>query len=110
MLLYGQHLGLNHLLTLNSSFNLIKLENMIDYPTDYSGLLDGKLHLHSFHFRGTFSKLDFIDGKYDNITEFKSENFDHINFYCLKMALEAKRTNNSFLYRMFRLKIDPKKN
>jgi len=44
MLLYGQHLGLNHLLTLNSSFNLIKLENMIDYPTDYSGLLDGKLH------------------------------------------------------------------
>ena len=108
MLLYGQHLGLNHLVSLNSTFNVVKLDKMIDCPTVDSGSLDNKLHLHSFHFRGIFSKLDYIDGKYDNITELSNENYNQINYYCLKIALEAKRTNSTLLNEMFRLGIDSK--
>ena len=108
LLLYGQHLGLNHLVLLNNTFKLVKLDNMIDYPTSNSDPLDGKLHLHSWHGRERFSKHSFMDGIYDRVS-LPIENFNQINSYCLKIALEAKRTNSSMLNRMFRFRVESKK-
>ena len=82
--------------------NVIALYDMLDYPSSgLSGLLDGKIHIHAFHVDDLFSKFAYKDGDYNNMT-ISNLNFNQVKFYCLKMALESKRTKCDDLYKMLR--------
>ncbi|RNA37874.1 secreted protein [Brachionus plicatilis] len=79
LLLYGQNIALNHLIGSKQLF-VVKLNELIDYPTANTQSVFKKLHLHVYH------------GRYDNMTANESdENADQIKYYALRMALESKR-------------------
>ena len=92
LLLYGQNLALNHMIA-TRQLNVIKLEGLIDYPSADSNSIFSKIHIHVFHGDDLFSKFAFKMGKYDNMSIHKHD-VNKIKYYCLKMALEAKRTGN----------------
>ncbi len=94
LLLYGQNIGLNHLIG-SHQMNVVKLDNLIDFPSANTENINTKLHIHVFHGDDVFSKFAFKMGKYDNMTLDGDAN--RVKFYCLKMALEAKRTTNDEL-------------
>ena len=95
LLLYGQNLGLNHLIGSNQS-NVVKINTILDYPSSNSEPINSKIHIHVFHGDDVFSKFVFKVGKYDNTTV--PENLtDQIKYYCLKMALDAKRAGSAKL-------------
>jgi hypothetical protein len=48
LLLYGQHLALNHLIGSNQ-LNVIRLQNLIDYPSGNTDNIMSMLHIHVFH-------------------------------------------------------------
>lgn len=90
LLLYGQNLGMNHLIA-SKHINIVKLNNMIDYPSGNTEDVITKLHIHVYHGGEMFSKFSFKEGKYDNMTV-PTENLNQVKNYCLKLALESKRT------------------
>lgn len=98
LLLYGQNLALNHLIALNESFQVISLSEMMDYPSGNDHTINDKLHVHVYHGEDMFSKFAFKNGFYDKLSEPSDELLlTQIKYYCLKMALNAKRTNGSLL-------------
>ena len=90
---------MNHLIG-SKQLNVVKLENLIDYPSANTDPVDQKLHIHVFHGDDLFSKFSFKAGKYDNMTIDENQ-VSQIKYYCLKMALEAKRTSNLQLRALF---------
>ena len=95
LLLYGQNIGLNHLIASRQS-NVVKLEDIMDFPSSNSESIYKKIHIHVFHGEDLFSKFVFKMGKYEN-RSIDHKNNDKINFYCLNMALEAQRSGNLVL-------------
>ena len=95
LLLYGQNFGLNHLIG-SKQLNVVKLEDLLDFPSANNEKVNRKLHVHVFHGDGLFSKFAFKAGKYDNMTV-NDEDLNMVKFYCLKMALEGKSTANGDL-------------
>ncbi len=54
-----------------------------------------------------FSKFAFKVGKYDNLS-IPIKDFDKVSVYCLKMALEGKRTDASDLHKQFLIQANKK--
>ena len=106
LLLYGQNLALNHLIGLKQ-FNVIKLENYLDYPSGNIESIFSKLHIHVFHGDDMFSKFMFKAGRYDNMTT-SAENETQVKYYALKMALDAKRISSSNLTKLFSIESEKK--
>jgi hypothetical protein len=98
LLLYGQHMALNHLIGGKQLF-VTKLDNQIDFPSGNEESVFQHLHIHVFHGENLFSKFVYRAGKYDQMVV-KTEDEFKVKFYCLKMALEAKRLNCSILHSM----------
>jgi hypothetical protein len=98
LLLYGQHLALNHLIGANQLF-VTKLENYIDFPSGNEESVFQHLHIHVFHGDNMFSKFVYRAGKYDQLVV-RDEDEHKVKFYCLKMALDAKRIKCSDLYQL----------
>jgi len=95
LLLYGQTLGMNHLIATNQ-INVIPLPDLIDYPSGNAESVFTKLHIHVFHGEDMFSKFMFKAGRYDNMTVSES-NSTLVKYYSLKMALEGKNFSESKL-------------
>lgn len=97
VLLYGQTLALNHLIA-GKQMNVVKLQNLLDYPSGNGNSIHRVIHIHVYHDDVLFSKFAFKSGLYDqmNVTDSKE-----IRFYCLKMALDAKRKSETQLFSMF---------
>ncbi len=91
--MYGADFGLNHLMG-SKQLNVIKLDNLIDYPSANTEPVLDKIHIHVFHDDDLFSKFAFKMGQYDNVT---IADTSQIKFYCLKMAMEAKKAKTSNL-------------
>ena len=101
LLLYGQHLALNHLIATNQ-LNIKRLNEMIDFPSgNDESVLDSMLHIHVFHGDNLFSKFAFKSGKYDNMSV-TDDQATQVKYYALKMALDGKRMNCTNLYKMLR--------
>lgn len=98
LLLYGQNIGMNHLIG-SKHLNIVKLNNMIDYPSGNTEKITEKLHIHVYHGEEMFSKFMFKSGKYDNLS-MPVENLDQVKTFCLKMALESKRLNVTDLFKL----------
>ena len=75
-----------------------RLNEFIDYPSDSTDKIHEKIHIHVFHTDDLFSKFAFKLGKYDKL-EIPHTNLHEIQNYCLKMALESKRQNCSYLHK-----------
>ena len=86
--MYGQSLGLNHLIATNQ-LNVLKLEGLIDYGSGNVESIFNKLHIHVFHGGDMFSKFVFKTGAYDKM-KVSEENATLVKYYALKMALEGK--------------------
>ncbi len=100
--MYGQHLALNHLIGAKQ-LSLIKLEDLIDYPSANDESIFKKLHVHVFHGDDMFSKFAFKIGKYDRMNVSNDDkNIDKIRYYALKMALDGKRIKPNELYNMLK--------
>ncbi|CAF1452045.1 unnamed protein product, partial [Rotaria sordida] len=93
LLLYGQHLALNHLVAINQIRILIgqhlldqsTTDNTVEYITQGT-----RLNLHCWHTDERFSKFAFKDGEY-NRTELKQYKDDKsAQAYAMRMALESK--------------------
>ena len=95
LLLYGQSLGMNHLIA-TKQLNVIPLPNLIDYPSGNVESIFNKLHIHVFHGDDMFSKFVFKMGRYDNMTV-SDGNATLVKYYALKMALEGKKLPESQL-------------
>ena len=96
LLLYGQSVGLNHLIA-TRQINVVKLQDYLDYPSGNTYSIHRVLHIHVFHGDDLFSKFAFKMGKYDNMTVSDS---DEIKLYALRMALEGKRFSCENLHLM----------
>lgn len=96
LLLYGQTLALNHLISAQQT-HVVKLENHLDYPSGNTDSINKVLNIHVFHGDDMFSKFAFQAGKYDQMNTTDSE---EIKFYCLKMALDGKRISAPDLLKM----------
>ena len=92
LLLYGQHLALNHLIGAQQ-LNVVKLDQLIDYPSGNEESIFKKLHIHVFHGDDLFSKFAFRNGKYKRM-RVRKEDEVKVKYFCLKMALEAKSIKN----------------
>lgn len=99
LLLYGQNIGINHLIG-SKQLNVVKLEDLIDYPSANQEAVDQKLHIHVFHGDDLFSKFSYKVGKYDDMIV-NDNDLGKVKFYCLKMALDAKKKSNEELKKMF---------
>jgi hypothetical protein len=74
-----------------NELNVVKLHELIDYPSGNSESIFSKLHIHVYHGDNLFSKFYFRAGRYDNMTsDINDDNQYLIKYYCLKMALEGK--------------------
>ena len=89
LLLYGQSVGLNHLIA-TKQINVVKLHDYLDYPSGNLNSVHSVLNIHVYHGPDMFSKFAFKMGKYDNMTVSENE-ASTIKFYSLKMAIEGKR-------------------
>ena len=87
--MYGGHMAFNHLIGLNQS-NIIKIDELLDYPTGSNKTVFQSIQLHVFHGGGIFSKFEFAMGKYNNLSV-AIELRNHSKYYCLYIALESKR-------------------
>lgn len=91
LLLYGQNIALNHLIGSKQLF-VVKLNELIDYPTANTESIFKKIHLHVYHGEDLFSKFLFSLGRYDNMTVDENDaKATQIKYYALRMALESKR-------------------
>ena len=98
LLLYGQSLAMNHLIS-TQQINVTKLENLIDYPSGNDESVFKKVHIHVYHGEEMFSKFMFRDGRYDNYS-LPVNNTHMISNYCLNIALESKRKTLTEMYNM----------
>lgn len=98
LLLYGQHLMLNHLIAAKQ-INVIKLEKLIDYPSGNNISIFKILHIHVFHGENLFSKFMFKTGKYDNMTIDEGKS-NLVSYFSLKMAMEGRDKNGTELQNM----------
>ena len=75
LLLYGQNVGLNHLIG-SKQLNVVKLEDLLDFPSANNEIVNRKLHIHVFHGDNLFSKFAFDAGKYKdmNLTDYMNMN------------------------------------
>jgi len=89
LLLYGQNLAMNHLMS-SGQMNITKLDNLIDFPSANEHLIATKVHIHVYHGDTVFSKFLFRTGGYDNWT-LPINNTHLVKYYCLNIALESKR-------------------
>lgn len=99
ILLYGQNLLMNHLIS-TRQLNIVKLEHQLDYQSYRSDEVTNMLHIHVYHGDKMFSKFKFKEGKYDD-EDYKNYNTSQAKFYALKMAIEGKRNNPNQLYDLF---------
>lgn len=99
LLLYGQHVALNHLIA-TKTINLVHLHNLLDYPSGNEESIFSKLHIHVYHGDNIFSKFMFRMGRY-NFTLLEGQNHTHIKYYSLKMALESRFTTLKQMYQNF---------
>lgn len=88
---------LNHLIATNQT-SVIKLDQHIDFQSRHHKSVHQVVHIHAFQFPGVFSKIDFKAGKYDK-TELNDRllKSDDVVDYTLRVALAAKRADNSAL-------------
>jgi hypothetical protein len=87
---------LNHLIK-TKQLNVPKLNELIAYSSGSALSINSKLHIHVYpNTNGLFSKFAFKRGDYDNMT-INSQDAAQIKNYCLRMALESKRTKNDKL-------------
>lgn len=96
LLLYGQSLGLNHLIA-SKQASVVKLQRLLDYPSGNNHSVYSAINIHVFHGGNLFSKFAFRMGKYNEMNTSES---DEINLYCLRMALEGNRFTCVKLYTM----------
>lgn len=87
LLLYGQSIGLNHLIA-GEQMHVVKLTRHLDYGSGNTDSVHSALNIHVFHGDDMFSKFAFKMGKYDAMNATAS---DEIKYYALWMALEGKR-------------------
>jgi len=106
LLLYGQNLGMNHLIG-TRQINVPKLFNYIDYPSHNSVSVNDVIHIHVYHDNKIFSKFAFKMAKYDNMTAPTLDTLQ-VKDYCLKMALESKRASCADLVNQLRDQINKK--
>ena len=67
LLLYGQNLGMNHLIGAKQ-INVPKLFNYIDHPSSNPESVNDVIHIHVYHGADIFSKFAFTMGNYDNMS------------------------------------------
>ncbi|CAF3740625.1 unnamed protein product [Rotaria sordida] len=93
LLLYGQHLALNHLVAINQIQILIgenlldqsSTDNTVEYITQGT-----RLNLHCWHTDERFSKFAFKAGQYNRSELEKYKNDKTAQAYAMRMALESK--------------------
>ena len=107
LLLYGQNLGMNHLID-TKQINVPRLSNYIDHPTGNLESVNSVIHLHCYHGPEMFSKNAFKMGKYNNMS-IPLENSNQIGNYCLRLALESKRFNSNDLLKLLKIETNKKK-
>ena len=105
--MYGNAMALNHLSGSNQ-MNVVKLNDLIDFPSSNTLNPNQKIHIHVFHTDELFSKFAFKSNKYDNMTV-ADKDLDKINYYCLKMALDGKRIAPADLNNLLNQVASPKK-
>ena len=106
LLLYGQNLGMNHLIGAKQ-INVPKLFNYIDHPSSNPESVNDVIHIHVYHGADIFSKFAFKMGNYDNMSV-PTADTHQIKNYCLKMALESKRATCPDLVKMLIEQINKK--
>jgi len=99
---------MNHLISSNQ-LNITKLEKLIDYPATSQVSIFKIVHIHVYHDDALFSKFRFKDGKYDNYSLTSLNDTTMVKYYCLSIALEAKRKDSKYLNEMFKLVANKKK-
>ena len=110
LLLYGQSLALNHLIG-SKQLKVVRLRQLIDFPTTNDESIFKKLHLHVYHSNEMFSKFLFPTGFYDNMTVSENDaNSNKVRYYALRMALEGKRIKPIDLYKKLENEVFTKKN
>lgn len=105
--MYGNAMALNHLAG-SQQMNVVKLDQLIDFPSTNNMNPNTKLHIHVFHGYEMFSKFTFKANGYDNITAVADKDMDKISFYCLRMALDGKRISPVGLKAMLDKQIERK--
>ncbi len=98
--MYGAHMALNHLLGSNE-INLIKLPDLIDFPSMNSLDVNTVLHIHVYHGEEMFSKFLFKMGYYNNMTV-NHTLWNQIKYYSLNIALESKQKTEENLHQMLK--------
>jgi hypothetical protein len=101
--MYGSHLALNHF-SGTKHMNVVKLSELIDYPSDNTENINTKLHIHVFHGDELFSKFALKQGDYDNMTV-NDTVANQIKYYCLEMALDARRSTSEDLNKILDEKV-----
>jgi len=101
--MYGSHLALNHF-SGSEQMNVVKLSELIDYPSDNTENINTKLHIHVFHGDELFSKFALKQGDYDNMTV-NDTVANQIKYYCLEMALDARRSTSEDLNKILDEKV-----
>jgi len=96
--MYGSHLALNHF-SRTEQMNVVKLSELIDYPSANTENINTKLHIHVFHGDDLFSKFALKMGHYDNMTV-NDTVANQTKYYCLKMVLDARRSTSEDLKKM----------
>jgi hypothetical protein len=91
----------------SKQIHITKLHQLIDYPSGNQNSIFSKVHIHVYHGGEVFSKSNFKDGKYDNMTVLDADRFK-IKYYCLRMALESKRLTEEKLVERLKTEIDKK--
>jgi hypothetical protein len=101
VLLYGQNIAMNHLIS-TKQLNIIKLGNLIDVPTDTEISIYKAIHLHVFHGNNLFSKFSFKNGEYDHFKiDEDNSNLNLANYYALNIALKSKLLNSTMAMKQY---------
>lgn len=92
---------MNHLIA-TKQVNIIKLPNLIDYPSGNDKSVFESVHIHVFHGDSLFSKFAFKAGNYDDMNVQESDKIK-TKYYALFNALEAKRSTAEMLNSIFKI-------
>ena len=87
-------MGINHLIP-TKQINIKRLANLFDVGSGLDDSVFNSLHIHCFHDRIMFSKFEFHDGKYDNLTKANIGNTTQVKWYSLDLALDSKKLKES---------------
>jgi hypothetical protein len=89
------------------NLNIVKLADLIDYPSGNSERVNTKIHIHCYHGQELFSKNMFRDNKYANLSVDLSKH-QEINYYCLNIALESRNLTSQQLSEQLMVEINKK--